>query len=208
MYSAFLPVNCRLTAYWATCAPDPILHLLKKHASMSFPSFSYNHHFLSFCWIILISIWTCYYFSQPKNRTVVSLDSFLSQAWSHISASLCSKTPKNCLFSLSLIAKVTSNFPKSYSQFLIFILLDLSADSDTIDHFLFFNRLLYLASKITYSWFSSTSLVASLSAVLDSPFLLNLLTQEHPRAQFLELFSICSLLVGDFMCWQLPKIYF
>ena len=55
-------------------------------------------------WIFLSrnSLWACYYFSHPKTKTILSLDSpFLSQPLFHILASLCSIT-KNLSYWLQL----------------------------------------------------------------------------------------------------------
>ena len=46
---------------------------------------------------------------------------------------------KTCLVSLTLIVKLTGNFPKSCGQFLVFVWFDLSAKFNTIGHFFFFS---------------------------------------------------------------------
>ena len=84
---------------------------------------------------------------------------------------------KTCPVLLTLIVRLNSNFPKSYGQFFDFILLDLSAEFDTIDHFLFFCRfsLPCFQDTILLVFFPSL-VVTSPNPVLGSPFLLNLLS--------------------------------
>lgn len=134
---------------------------------------------------------------------------FLSQPLSHISASFSSKTLKDCLFSLLLITTITSNFPKSYRQFLVFVLLNQSAELDTVDHFLLFGRpsllgfqYIILLVFFPHHW----SFIYLLCKILFFP--LQPLNIRIPQGPVLGTLLYLLFLSWWLMCWQLLNMYF